>query len=60
MASENNIIHCVKFYESCSTFFVLAVVFNFQWKKHSLPLTRNYSFTEDGVTKQGSNTIFFS
>ena len=59
MASANNIIQSVRFYESGFTFFVLAVVYNSQWKKYSLHLTRNYSFSEDGVTKQGSNTIFF-
>ena len=58
MASSNNFIQSVKFYESGTTSFVLAVVFNSQWKKYSLHLTRNYSYTEDGVTKQGSNTIF--
>ena len=58
MASANNIIQSVKFYESCSTFFVLAVVCNSQWKKYSLHLTRNYWFIEDGVINQGSNTIF--
>ena len=60
MASENNIVQSVKFFESGSTSFVLAVVFNTKWKKHSLYLTRNYSYTEDGATKQGSNTIFLS
>ena len=58
MASENNIILSVKFYESDTTSFSLAVVFNKMWKKYSLHLTNNYSYTQDGVRKQGSNTIF--
>ena len=60
MASENNIVQNVKFYESGTTSVVLAVVFNSKWKKHSIHLTRNYSYTEDGATKQGSSTIFLS
>ena len=60
MASDNNIVQSVKFYEFGSTYFSLAVVFNKQWKKYSLHLTRNYSYIQDDVTKQGSNTIFLS
>ena len=56
MAAANNIIQSVKFYESGSTSFVLAMVFNSQWKNYYIYLTRNYSYSEDGVTKQGSHT----
>ena len=53
MATEYNIIQFEKFYESRSTSFSLVLRFNKQWKKYSLHLTRNYSYTQDGVTKQG-------
>ena len=53
MASSNNIIQSVKFYESGSTSFVLAVVFNSQWKKYSLQLTRNYSIRKKVKQNKG-------
>ena len=60
MAFENNFIQSVKFYETGKTFFSLTVVFNKQWKKYSIHLKRIYSYTQDDVTKQSSNTIFLS
>ena len=60
MASENVMVQSVKFYETATAIFTLDVVYNKEWKKHSLHLTRNYSYTKDGVTKQGENTIFLN
>ena len=36
----------------------LSVVFNNKWKNYSIHLIQNYSYIKDGVTKQGSSTIF--
>ena len=53
-------IQSVKFYKTATAFFTLDVVYNKDWKKHSLHLTRNYSYTKYGVTKQGENIIFLN
>ena len=58
MATQNNIVQKVKFYEYRNTSMWLAVVYNNQWKKYSIHLTRTFSYMKDGETKQGSNTIF--
>ena len=59
MASENVMVQSVKFFETATAFFTLDV-YNKEWKKHLLHLTRNYSYTKDGVTKQGENIIFLN
>ena len=60
MANQEDIIQNTKFYEYKNTSMWLAVVFNKQWKKYSLHLTRKYSYIKDGETKQGTDTIFLS
>ena len=58
MANQEDIIQNTKFYEYKNSFMWLAVVFKKQWKKYSIPLTRKYSFINNGETKQGTTTIF--
>ena len=60
MANQEEIIQITKFYKYKNSFLWLAVVFNKQWKKYSIPLIRKYSFFKDGETKQNTTTIFLS
>ena len=60
MALKKVVFQRVKFFETCTALFTLEVVYNKEWKKHSLHLTRNYSYIKDGVTKQIENTIFLN
>ena len=58
MANQEDIIQNTMFYEYKISSMWLAVVFNKQWKKYSIHLTRKYSYIKDGETKLGFNTIF--
>ena len=58
MENQEDIIQNTKFYEYKNSSMWLAVVFNKQWKKYSLHLTRKYSYIKDGETKLGTNTIY--
>ena len=58
MINQEDIIQNTKFYEHKNTSMWLAVVFNKQWKKYSLHLTRKYSYIKNGDTKLGTNKIF--
>ena len=58
MPTLEDILQNVKFYEYRKTSIWLAVVYNKQWKKYSIHLTRKYSYIKDGETKVESNTIF--
>ena len=60
MADNNSIVQSVKFYEFGKNSLWLGIVHNKQWNRFSLDITRKFSYTKDGETKEGSSTIYLN
>ena len=56
MADNNSIVQIVKFYEFGKNSLWLSMVYNKQWNRFSLYITRKFTYTKDGETKEGSAT----
>ena len=54
MADNNSIVQSVKFYEFGKNSLRLSIVHNKQWNRYSLDITRKFTYTKDGETKEGS------
>ena len=54
MAKRFSAVHSVKLYEFCSNSYWISVVFNKQWEKYYLDITRKYTYTKDGQLKERS------
>ena len=51
MADNNSLVHSVKFDEFGKNSLWLSIVYNKQWNKFSLDITRKFSYKKDGETK---------
>ena len=60
MADNNSVVQSVKFYEFSKNSLWLSIVHNKQWNRFSLDITRKFSYTKDGETKEGSFTIYLN
>ena len=50
----------VKFYEFGFNSYWIGVVFNKQWEKYYLDITRKYTYTKDNQTKEGSTSTYLN
>ena len=60
MADNNSVVQSVKFYEFGKNSYWLSIVHNKQWNRFSLDITRKFSYTKNGETKEGSSTIYLN
>ena len=60
MAYNYLIVHYIKCYKFAKNLLWLSVVHNKQFNKYSLDITRKFSYTKDGKTKEGSFTIYLN
>ena len=60
MADINFIVHSVKFYEFGKNSLWLSIVHNKQWNRYSLDITRKFTYTKDGETKEGSCSTYLN
>ena len=54
MADNNSVVQSVKFYEFSKIILWLSIIHNKQWNRYSLNITRKFTYTKDGKTKEGS------
>ena len=60
MADNYSSEQSVKFYEFGKNSYWLGIVYNKQWNKYLLDITRKLNYTKDGETKEGSCTTFLN
>ena len=60
MADNNSIVQSVQFYEFGKHFLLLSIVHNKQWNRYSLDITRKFTYTRDGETKEDSSSTYLN
>ena len=60
MADNNSVVQSVKFYEFGKNLLWLSIVHNTQWNRYSLDITRKFTYTKDGETKEGSSSTYLN
>ena len=60
MAEKISTVQSVKFYEFGSNSYWIGVVFNKQWEKYYLDITRKYTYSKGGQSKEGSTSTYLS
>ena len=60
MSYYNSVVQSIKFYEFNKTSLWLSIVHNTLWNRYSLDITRKFSFTKDGETKEGSCSTYLN
>ena len=60
MAERFSAVQSVKFYEFGSNSYWIGVVFNKQWAKYYLDITRKYTYTKDRQSKEGSTSTYLN
>ena len=60
MAESNSIVQSVKFYEFGTNSLWLSIVHNKQWNRYSLDITRKFTYTKGGETKEGSCSTYLN
>ena len=60
MADNNFVVQSVKFYEFGKNSLWLIIAHNKQWNRYSLDITRKFSYTKDGETKEGSCSTYLN
>ena len=60
MANYNSVVQSIKCYEFGKNSLWLSIVHNKQWNKYSLDITRKFSYTKDGETKEGSCSTYLN
>ena len=60
MADNYSTVQSVKFYKFVKNSYWLGIVYNKQWNKYSLDITRKFNYTKDGETRKGSCTTFLN
>ena len=60
MADNNSIVQSVKFYEFGKNSLYLSIVHNKQWNRYLLDITRKFTYTKDGETKEGSCSTYLN
>ena len=54
MADTDSVVQREKFYEFGKNSLWLSIVHNKQWNRYSLEITRKFTYTKDGKTKEGA------
>ena len=60
MADNNSIVQSVKFYEFGKNSLWLSIVYDKQCNRYLLDITRKFTYTKDGETKQGSCSTYLN
>ena len=60
MAENFSTVQSVKFYKFGSNSYWIGVVFNKQWEKYYLDITRKYTYTKDNQTKEGFTSTYLN
>ena len=60
MADNNFVVQSVKFFEFGKNSLWLSIVHNKQWNRYLLDITRNFTYTKDGETKEGSCSTYLN
>ena len=60
MADYNFIVQSVNLYEFGKNSLCLSIVHNKQWNRFSLDITRKFTYTKDGETKEGSCSTYLN
>ena len=60
MADNNSVVQSVKFYEFGKNSLWLSLVHNKQLNRYSLDITRKFTYTNDGKTKEGSCSTYLN
>ena len=60
MADNNSVVQSVKFYEFGKNSLWLSIVHNKQWNRYSLDITRKFTYTKDGETKEGASSTYLN
>ena len=60
MADNISLVQSVKLYEFGKNSLWLSIVHNKQWNRFSLNITRNFTYTKDGETKEGSSSTYLN
>ena len=53
MANYNSVVQSIKCYKFGKSLLWLSIVHNKLWNKYLLDITRKFSYTKDGKTKEG-------
>ena len=60
MADSFSIVESVKFYEFGKNSYWVVVVFNKQWNRYYVDISRKYTYTKDGQEKEGCVSTFLN
>ena len=60
MADNNSILQCGKFYKFGKNSLWLSIVHNKQWNRYSVNITRKFTYTKDGETKENSCSTYLN
>ena len=60
MADNSSVVQSVKFYEFSKNSLLLSIVHNKQWNRYSVDITRKFTYTKDGETKEGSSSTYLN
>ena len=60
MADNYSVVQSVKFYEFGNNVLWLSIVHNTQWNRYLLDITRKFTYTEHGETKEGSCSTYLN
>ena len=60
MAAKFSTVQTVKFYEFGSSSYWVGVVFNKQWDRHYLEITRKFKYNKAGQETEGSSSTYLN
>ena len=60
MSNYNSVVQSIKCYEFNKNSLWLSIVHSKLWNKYSLYITRKFSYTKDGKTKEGSCSTYLN
>ena len=60
MADNNSVLQSVKFYKFEKNWLWLSIVHNKQWNRYSLDITRKFTYTTNGETKEGASSTYLN
>ena len=60
MSNYNSVVQSIKCYEFNKNSLWLSIVHNKLWNRYSLDITRKFSYTKDGETKEGSCSTYLN
>ena len=60
MSNYNSVVQSIKCYEFNKNSLWLSIVHNKMWNRYSLDITRKFSYTKDGQTKEGSCSTYLN